>query len=452
LTFLKHYALVLGRYDYMNALTKFSIALLLATATAIYLYVSLDHEGFDVARLQSAQSKPQDATCKQDAERLSQLQAKASLVEVLTFAGEIRCVQLWPQLQTLMDRLSNSSVSTNSSSLDRAASGATPTGDAALALGGRSAALDAACTQDEERLARLRAAPSDEEAARFTQELRCETLRPELLSLTGGLTKPSLPDSPSVPQDAEAGTNAANETQPAPQVAAEAEHRIAALESEKEALAAKVSQLEHDREASSADEAKSVLPPAAPAERSEIQPSSQAAANAEHRIAELESEKEALTAEVTRLQHERELPPNEATSTPASPSAALAKRFESESAAALASLPNAMPARVLIRYHFNSADARMQAEKLANALKGQGIEVADLRESASAIRTELSFAYAPDETIAQQVGRLVGVAPMRRLQPKDGLMVRPGTVELNLSGESHFAAVKATSSRESNHE
>ena len=111
-----------------------------------------------------------------------------------------------------------------------------------------------------------------------------------------------------------------------------------------------------------------------------------------------------------------------------------------------------MPARVLIRYLANNADARARAESLANALATQGVEVADLRESASAVRTELDFSYAPDEAIAQQVGRLVGVAPLRRLQPKDGLMARPGTVEVNLSGNSHLAAIKATSSRESNHE
>ena len=78
--------------------------------------------------------------------------------------------------------------------------------------------------------------------------------------------------------------------------------------------------------------------------------------------------------------------------------------------------------------------------------------MADLRESAGVIRTELSFSYAPDEAIAKQVGRLVGVAPVRRLQPKDALMARPGTVEVNLSGDSHLAAIKTTSSRESNHE
>jgi hypothetical protein len=82
----------------------------------------------------------------------------------------------------------------------------------------------------------------------------------------------------------------------------------------------------------------------------------------------------------------------------------------------------------------------------------QGVEVADLRESPGAIRTGLSFSYAPDEAIARQVGRLAGVAPVRRLQPKDALMARPGTVELKLSGDSHLTAIKTTSSKESNHE
>jgi hypothetical protein len=111
-----------------------------------------------------------------------------------------------------------------------------------------------------------------------------------------------------------------------------------------------------------------------------------------------------------------------------------------------------MPARVLIRYLANNADARAQAEKLASALKRQGVEVADLRESAGAMRTELSFSYAPDAAIALEVGRLAGVAPVRRIQPRDGLMVRPGTVELSLSGDSRSAPVKTTLRRESNHE
>jgi hypothetical protein len=216
---------------------------------------------------------------------------------------------------------------------------------------------------------------------------------------------------------------------------------------------AKVSQLERDREASPAKPADAPAPPqpTPPPDRPESEAASQAAMEAERRIAELESEKEALTATVSRLEHDREAPsPAQGSSTPSL--AAPTKRSDSEPVAALASLPQGMPGRVLIRYLASNADARGQAEKLARALAAQGVEVADLRESASAIRTELSFAYAPDEAIALEVGRLAGVAPMRRIQPKDGLMVRPGTVELSLSGDSHTAPIKTTLRRETNHE
>jgi hypothetical protein len=233
-----------------------------------------------------------------------------------------------------------------------------------------------------------------------------------------------------------------------------AERRVAALESDKEALAAEVSKLQRDREAASAEQATPTPSPqpASPAERSEAEAASQAAAGAERRIAELESEKLALTAEVSKLQRDREASSAEqAKPIPPRPPA-LAERSDAELTAAMASLPEGMPARVLIRYLKNNADARAQAEKLASALATQDVEVADVRESRSAIRTELSFCYAPDETIGRQVGRVVGLAPVRRLQSKDGLMVRPGTLELNLSGDSHLAVIKTTSTRERNHE
>jgi hypothetical protein len=378
-----------------------------------------------------------------------------------------------------------------------------------------SAASDDACKQDEERLARLRTNLSSEEATRFAQELRCETLRPELLALTGELAKPPPPQTGSVSNEARDARNAVNDAQPpsqaiadaetriaalendkealaaevnwlqrnqappsaeqpvppaspqpappaersepqsASQATEDAERRIAALETEKEALAAEVSKLQHDRDAPSAEQATPTPSPqpASPAERSEAEAASQAAADAERRIAELESEKVALTAEVSKLQRDREASSAEqAKPIPPPPPAAPAERSDTESAAALASLPEGMPARVLIRYLKSNTDARAQAEKLASALAAQGVEVADVRESRSAIRTELSFSYAPDETIARQVGRVVGVAAVRRLPPKDGLMVRPGTLELNLSGDSHLAVIKTTSTRESNHE
>jgi hypothetical protein len=372
-----------------------------------------------------------------------------------------------------------------------------------------------ACKQDEGRLARLPTNPTSEEATRLAQELRCETLRPELLALTGELANPPPTQTSSVSNEARGARNAVNDAQPPAQAIADAERqiaalendkealaaevsrlqrnqaplsaeqparptspqpaplaeqsepqsasqptedaerRIAALESEKEALAAEVSKLQQEREAPSAEQATPTPSPqpANLAERAEAEAASQAAADAERRVAELESEKVALTAEVSALQRDRQASsPEKAKAVPPPPSAAPAERSDAEPAAALASLPKGMLARVLIRYLTKNADARAQAEKLSSALTAQGVEVADLRESRTAIRTELSFSYAPDETIARQVGRVVGVAPLRRPQPKDGLMLRPGTVELNLSGDSHLAAAKTTSTRESNHE
>ena len=467
----------------MNALTKFSIALLTVTATAVvvYLYAAPGDEGFDAAR-----SNPQDAICKQDGERLARLRARPSLDEGLRFVGEIRCMQLWPQLQTLLDGLSDPSGSTASSKLNPAASD-TPFGsDAASPPRSTSSTLDDACKHDEDRLAKLRANPSADAAIRFDSELKCPKLKPQLLALLDSLSQPlksaaaqsrngapsdtaseavpptseppasQVSESASVSEGGGARMNATSGMPPAPQAAADPERRIVQLKSEKEALPGEVSRIRHDQEAPSpADETKSTPSPQPPSpiERSEAQPPSQAAADAERRVAQLESENEALTAEVSRLQHDREAPfADETKSPPEPPPAAHAKPGASDPFSALASLPTGMPPRVLIRYLPNNADARAQAETLASVLKRQGIEVADLRESRGAIRPELSFSYAPDEPIALQVGHLVGIEPMRRLQPKDGLMVRPGTVELNLSGDSHLAAIKTTSTRESNHE
>jgi hypothetical protein len=138
--------------------------------------------------------------------------------------------------------------------------------------------------------------------------VNCATLRPESLALITNLAKPTLPDSTSAPPDAVAGSHAANETPPV-FPAADADSRIAALESEKAALAAEVRQLERDRETSSADEAMSAQQQPVSVKPSEAQPASQAAADAERRIAELVSEKEALAVEVSRLQHDREALP-----------------------------------------------------------------------------------------------------------------------------------------------
>ena len=499
-------------------------------------------------------SATSDDACKPDEERLALLQAKPSRDEAVRFEDDLKCSRLQPQVLALLDSLSQAPQSaagptpngaptsttsarevtppasappseTNSAerapSPDGAPPNTTSTGETtppALeppATEAAAAVSNDACKQDEERLARLRTNPSSEEATHFAQELRCETLRPELLALTGELANPPPTQTGSVSNEERGARNAVNDAQPPPQAIADAERRIAALESDKEALAAEVSwlqrnqvspsaeqpvpppsgqpappaerpapqsatqatedaerriaalesdkealaaevrKLQHDREAPSAEQATPTPSPqpASPSERSEAEAASQATANAERRIAELESEKVALTAKVSKLQRDRETSSAEqAKPIPPPPPAAPAERSDAAPATALGSLPEGTPARVLIRYLKNNADARAQAEKLARALAAQDVEVADVRESRSAIRTELSFCYAPDETIARQVGWLVGVTAVRRLQSKDGLMVRPGTVELNLSGDSHLAVIKTTSTRESNHE
>src|ERR1700728_1224044 len=352
----------------MNALTKFSIALLTAMAIAVYFYAAPGNEGFNAAR-----SNPQDAICKQDGERLARLRARPSLDEGMRFVGEIRCMQLWPQLQTLLDGLSDPSGSTASSKLKPAASD-TPFGsDAASPRRSTSSTLDDACKHDEDGLAKLRANPSADAAVRFDSELKCPKLKPQLLALLDSLSQPlksaapqsrngapsdtaseavpptseppasQVSESASVSEGGGARMNATSGMPPAPQAAADPERRIVQLHSEKEALPGEVSRIRHDQEPHSpADETKSTPSPQPPSpiERSEAQPPSQAAADAERRVAQLESENEALTAEVSRLQHDREAPfADETKSPPEPPPAAHAKPGASDPFSALASLP-----------------------------------------------------------------------------------------------------------------
>jgi hypothetical protein len=241
-----------------------------------------------------------------------------------------------------------------------------------------------------------------------------------------------------------------SESEPRAQAAVDAERRIAALESEKDALAAEVGRLQRDREAAEQIQSIPSPPSAAAVEQPESGARSQAAADAERRIASLESEKDALAAEVGRLQRDREAPDQTGSASPAA-TAIPAAGSTPEPSAALASLPEGMPARVLIRYPRNNADARRQAESLADALKRHGVEVADLRESDGAVRTGISFFYARDAATAQEIGALVGVAPTLRPQMRDGLTARPGAIEFSFSGDSHLAVI-TTSRKEPVHE
>ncbi len=348
--------------------------------------------------MEAASATPDDA-CKRDEEQLAKLQAKPSLQEALSFADELKCSKLRPQLLSVLDSLSQTLQSERASGPNGALPTTQSAGETALppsAAEAATATSDDACKRDEDRLDRLRHNPSNDDAAHFAKELSCERLRPQLLALASDLAKLP-PGSEGVSKDAAAEAKTANETvsAAAPTRSAEdADRRIATLERERDALAAEVDRLEHHRDSAAPAQAE---PPAS-----------------------------------------REPPGLAATSIP-------------EPSAALASLPEGMPARVLIRYPRNNADARRQAESLAEALKRHGVDVADLRESDGAVRTGISFFYAHDAAIAQEIGALVGAAPTLRRQMKDGLMARPGAIELSISGDSHLAVI-TTSRKEPTHE
>ena len=107
----------------MNALAKSSMWLLTATAIAVFLYIWVGEEGFDPVR---SRSQPQEEICERDGDRLAQLQAKPSLDKAVRFAGELQCLQLWPQLETILDSLSRTARSTTMSSPNGPASDTMP--------------------------------------------------------------------------------------------------------------------------------------------------------------------------------------------------------------------------------------------------------------------------------------------------------------------------------------
>ena len=100
----------------------------------------------------------------------------------------------------------------NGSSTD-AKTGSEVVGSAPPSPGVEVAALtpDEICKRDGDRLERLRSSPTSDEAARFTNELGCEKLRPQLLGLMGSLgyaapTPPAAEVSNGAPPHTKAGT------------------------------------------------------------------------------------------------------------------------------------------------------------------------------------------------------------------------------------------------------
>jgi hypothetical protein len=99
--------------------------------------------------------------------------------------------------------------------IDAARTSAPPAGtDGAAGTQLAALAPDETCRRDEDRLTQLRSNPSLEEVARFADELGCEKLRPQILSLIGSIRPSPAGDvsNPALP-----GTQAKNETEsPAP--------------------------------------------------------------------------------------------------------------------------------------------------------------------------------------------------------------------------------------------
>ena len=83
----------------------------------------------------------------------------------------------------------------------------------------------------------------------------------------------------------------------------------------------------------------------------------------------LERERDALAAKVGQLERDRiSTAPGEVT-TPMKQQPTTAEQSDLELSLASATLPDGMPGRVLIRYLRNNADARQRAESLATAFE-----------------------------------------------------------------------------------
>ena len=132
-----------------------------------------------------------DEICQQDGERLEQLRGHPSNDDLVRFANELGCKKLLPQVVSLLKSLAPplTAPSAPDSASPDGPGGHEEARPAPPPLGAEAAALtsDETCRHDQDRLARLRASPSGEEAQRFAGELSCEALRPQLQRLMEGL-------------------------------------------------------------------------------------------------------------------------------------------------------------------------------------------------------------------------------------------------------------------------
>jgi len=155
--------------------------------------------GTDVAAGTQLAALTPNEICQRDGDRLARLRSNPSIDEATRFANELDCEKLRPQVLSLIESLAptpaaadgSNAVPPDAKAVNEAARLAPPVVHAGVA----DLASDEACRRDGDRLARLRASPSGEEAQRFASELGCEALRPQLQRLMEslGLVAPAPP-------------------------------------------------------------------------------------------------------------------------------------------------------------------------------------------------------------------------------------------------------------------
>ena len=127
------------------------------------------------ARTEVAPPLSPEALCERDADRLVRLRANPTNEEASSFASELSCEKLRPQLSRLMESLGFA--------MPAPAPQAPPAAPAAVAE--RKPATD--CASEQAALDRLRAEPSIDEAQAFWRGLQCERLRPQARMLMESL-------------------------------------------------------------------------------------------------------------------------------------------------------------------------------------------------------------------------------------------------------------------------
>jgi hypothetical protein len=151
--------------------------------------------GTDLAAGTQLAALTPDEICQRDGDRLARLHLNPSPDEAQRFATELGCEKLRSQVLGLMESPppprpaadASTAVPADMQAVNEAARVVPPRAGANVAA----LTSDQNCKRDEDRLARLRARPSGEEAQRFASELGCEALRPQFERLMESQSSPA---------------------------------------------------------------------------------------------------------------------------------------------------------------------------------------------------------------------------------------------------------------------